>query len=117
MNILLAFLDSMDPWGVIGVLVVIVLFNLVRGAFDGRRPGGSTRYLERRMKVLEEKLDALLDFHGIEVPMPPTSGLSPEVERLASDPETKIAAIQLYREQNRGIGLAQAKAKIEAFLG
>ncbi|MGH7970678.1 MAG: hypothetical protein ACREIC_18280 [Limisphaerales bacterium] len=60
-------------------------------------------------------MDALLKYHGVELPPLPPSGLSPEVERLASDPSGKIQAIKLYREQNPGVGLAEAKAKIEAF--
>ena len=61
------------------------------------------------------KLDALLAFHHVELPKPPPSGLSREVERLASSPNSKIAAIKLYRQQNPGTGLAEAKAKIDAF--
>lgn len=71
--------------------------------------------LERRLKSLETKLDALLKHEGIESPPPPPSGLSPEVERLAKDPSRKIEAIKLYRQENPGIGLAEAKAKIEEF--
>ena len=71
--------------------------------------------LERQLDWLHQKMDALLKHQGIELPPPPPSGLSPEVERLASDPSTKIKAIKLYREQNSGVGLAEAKAKIEAF--
>jgi ribosomal protein L7/L12 len=37
------------------------------------------------------------------------------VELLASVPDTKIAAIKLYRKENRGVGLREARAKIEAF--
>jgi ribosomal protein L7/L12 len=49
------------------------------------------------------------------MPAPPPSGLSPEVELLAQDPSQKIAAIRLYREENPGVGLAEAKTKIEEF--
>lgn len=38
---------------------------------------------------------------------------STDFEMLARDPSQKIAAIRLYREMNPGIGLAQAKAKVE----
>jgi hypothetical protein len=48
------------------------------------------------------------------IPSPP-SGLSREVERLARTPGGMIEAIRLYREQNPGVCLAEAKAKIEAF--
>jgi ribosomal protein L7/L12 len=49
------------------------------------------------------------------MPPPPASGLSPELERLASLPDTKIAAIKLYRQENPGVGLREAKENIEAF--
>jgi ribosomal protein L7/L12 len=60
---------------------------------------------------LERKLDALLQNQGIEIP----SGLSPEAQRLAADPRTKIAAIKVHREENPALSLAEAKAEIEAF--
>jgi len=50
-------------------------------------------------------------------PLTPTpSGLSLEVERLATDPSTRIAAIKLYQEQNPGVSVSEAEAKIEEFL-
>jgi UDP:flavonoid glycosyltransferase YjiC (YdhE family) len=67
------------------------------------------------MRELQRKLDALLKHQGIEIPPPPASVLSPEVERLANDPKTKIAAIKLYRQENPGTGLREAKELIEAF--
>jgi ribosomal protein L7/L12 len=60
-------------------------------------------------------MDALLKHQGVEVPPPPPSGLSSEVERLANAPGGKIAAIKLHRQQT-GAGLAEAKVKIEEFL-
>lgn len=80
-----------------------------------KRQGIDTGRLERRLRSMEQKLDALLKHQGIEPPPPPLSGLSPEVEQLARDPSKKIAAIKLYREENPGAGLAEAKAKIEEF--
>jgi ribosomal protein L7/L12 len=71
--------------------------------------------LAAQVAELQTKLDALLKHHGIEPPPPRPSGLSLEVERLASDPRQKIAAIKLYRDQNPGVGLVEAKGKIEAF--
>lgn len=41
------------------------------------------------------------------------SPLSPEVQALARDPKQKIAAIKLHREQNPGLGLAEAKREAE----
>jgi ribosomal protein L7/L12 len=49
------------------------------------------------------------------MPTPPPSGLSPQVELLARDPDRKIAAIKLYREEHPGTGLAEAKLIIEEF--
>lgn len=72
--------------------------------------------LERQLDWLHQKLDALLKHHGVELPPLPPSGLSSEVEQLANAPGGKIAAIKLYREQNPGVGLAEAKAKVEEFL-
>jgi ribosomal protein L7/L12 len=71
--------------------------------------------VQAQLDELQRKMDALLKHQGIELPQPPPSGLSPQVERLALDPQEKIAAIKLYREQNPGTGLAEAKARIEEF--
>lgn len=64
------------------------------------------------LRRLERKLDALLAHHGVNL----SSGLSQEVQRLANDPSRKIAAIKLHREQQPGLGLAEAKADVEAFM-
>ncbi len=85
------------------------------GAAYTTRPDINLLRLERQVRELQQKLDALLKHEGIELPPPPASGLSPEVELLASDPGGKIAAIKLYREQNPGTGLREAKLKIEEF--
>ena len=69
--------------------------------------------LERQLDSLQQKMDALLKHQGIELPAPPPSGLSPQVERLALDPQGKIAAIKLYREQT-GAGLKEAKDYVES---
>ena len=60
------------------------------------------------MRRVERKLDALLKHHGVGL-------LSPEVQFLAKDPSKKIAAIKLHREQNPGLGLADAKREVEDF--
>ena len=75
----------------------------------------NVKLLALQMRELQKKLDALLKHEGIEMPPPPASGLSPELERLASLPDTKIAAIKLYRQENPGASLREAKEKIEAF--
>ncbi len=58
---------------------------------------------------LEKKVDTLLKAQGLEWPT-----LSPEVRRLANDPSMKIAAIKRLREENPGLGLAEAKDEVEA---
>jgi len=73
--------------------------------------GGASFAARQRVDLrrLENKLDTLLQHHGISV----RSRLSPEVQRMAKDPEQKIAAIKLHREQNPGLGLADAKREVE----
>jgi ribosomal protein L7/L12 len=93
------------------------------GAVIGWLLGGATnsksdaavKLLTLQMRELQKKLDALLKHQEVELPAPPPSGLSPEVELLASLPDTKIEAIKLYLKQNPGAGLREAKEKIEAF--
>jgi hypothetical protein len=77
--------------------------------------GVSSFAARQRLDVrrLERKLDALLKHHGVSLP----SCLSPEVQQLAKDPAQRIAAIKLHREQNPGLGLAEAKAEVENFIG
>jgi|ERR1035438_506480 hypothetical protein len=109
---LLAVLDFSDY-----ALIAVIGAVFAGGAALTKRQGIDLGRLEYRLKSVEQKLDALLKHEGIEPPPPPPAGLSPEVERLARDPKTKIAAIKLYRQENSGVGLAEAKAKIEEFSG
>lgn len=74
----------------------------------------SLRQLEKQIEQLQYTLSFVVKHHGIELP-PPLSGLSTEAEALAIANQ-KIAAIKLYREQNPGAGLLEAKQKVEAFL-
>jgi hypothetical protein len=97
MTPLLAIFEAGD-YAVIAVIVII----FAGGASLATRQQLALRRLER-------KLDALLKHQGIELP----SGLSPEVRLMAEDPSQKIAAIKLYREENPGVGLREAKDKIE----
>jgi ribosomal protein L7/L12 len=106
MNTVLNFWDFL----VIGIIVLCFA-----GAAYAKGPDVSVQLLSLQMRELQKKLDALLKHQGIATPTPPPSGLSPEVELLASVPDTKIAAIKLYRKENRGVGLREAKEKIEAF--
>ena len=84
---------------------------------------GITSYAARQrldLRRLERKLDALLKHHGIEEPagIVLLSGrpMSIDVQILARDPSQKVTAFKLHREQNPGLGLAEAKADIEAFV-
>jgi ribosomal protein L7/L12 len=85
------------------------------GAAYVKSPDVNLQLLTLQVRELQKKLDALLKHQGVEMPSPAQSGLSPEVELLASVPDTRIAAIKLYRKENRGTGLREAKEKIEAF--
>jgi ribosomal protein L7/L12 len=98
---LLAILEVNDFLIIAGI---VLSFTAGRSLFAARRPDNSRR--------LERKLDALLKHHGLELP----SGMSFDVQQLARNPALKIAAIKLHREDHPGLGLAEAKAEIEAFI-
>lgn len=110
MTPLLAVLEFSDY-----ALMAVIVAVFAGGAAITKRPGIDLGRFERRLNSLEQKLDALLKHEGIQPPPPPPSGLSQEVQQLARDPSKKIEAINLYRQQNPGVGLAEAKAKIEEF--
>ena len=96
-------------------LVIGAIVLCFAGAAYAKGPDVRLQLLSLQVRVLQKKLDALLQHQGIVMPVPPPSGLSQEVELLASVPDTKIAAIKQYREENPGVGLREAKGKIEAF--
>jgi ribosomal protein L7/L12 len=96
MTPLLAILEFGD-YAIIAVIVII---------FAGGASFAARQRLDLRR--VERNLDALLKHHGVEF-------LSPEVQLLAKDPSKKVAAIKLHREQNPGLGLADAKREIEVF--
>jgi len=99
MTPLLAILESSD-YGAIAFIVLVF--------------GGCVSFAARQrvdLRHLERKLDALLKHQGVELP----PRLSPEVQLLAHDPNKKIAAIRLHREQNPGLSLVDAKADVEDF--
>jgi hypothetical protein len=106
----LALLEFYD-FAIIAVIVIVFAGGTAYSTRQVVRLGG----LQRRLDELQRKMDALLKHQGIEVPAPPPSGLSPEVEELASSPDRKLEAIRLYRQENPGVGLAEAKKRIEAF--
>lgn len=107
------FLASAEPVGS-GMIGVIILAIIV---YSGLISNQSNRLaqIERQLGSLHKKLDTLTAHMGIEQPPVSPSGLSPEVQALAVNPAQKIAAIKLYRDQNPGVGLAEAKQKIEEF--
>jgi hypothetical protein len=87
--------------------LLLVVFLLLGGIFS------LTNMVWRQrayLRCLDIKLNALLKAQGVDWP-----SLSPEVQRLALDPGKKIAAIKLHREENPDIGIAEAKAEVEAF--
>ena len=102
----------LNVWDFLIIGIIVLCFA---GAAYAKGPDVSVQLLVLQVRELHKKLDALLKHQGIELPAPPPSGLSPEVELLASVPDTKIAAIKLYRKENRGVGLREAKEKIESF--
>jgi len=110
MTPLLAVLDSTDYAIIVGIVLLFA-----GGAALTKGPDLNAQLLASQMRQLQKKLDALLKHEGVELPPPPVSGLSEDVELLASSPQTKIAAIKLYRQENPGVGLREAKEKIEAF--
>ena len=110
-------LSTLPPEDLGEIAVVTGLVSLaVAWAFSlSRVKSSDLRRLEQRLETLQYQVTQLLQHTGLQVTSQPPSGMSPEVERLACDPSTKIAAIKLYRDQHPGVGLAEAKAKIEAF--
>ena len=110
MTPLLAVLEFTDYVVIAAIAAVVVgVSALARG------PDVNLQRLERSVRQIQKKLDALLKHQGVELPGPPKSGMSAELEQMARDPSQKIAAIRLYREENPGVGLREAKERIEAF--
>ena len=110
MSPLFAVLEFSDYAIIAGIVIVFA-----GGAAYSARQDVNLVRLERQMRELQQKLDALLKHEGIELPPPPLSGLSKEVELLARDQSQKIAAIKRYRQENPGSSLLEAKERIEAF--
>jgi len=65
---------------------------------------------QRRIALLEQKVDAIMAHLGITIDMP-DDGLSEVWDLMASN--RKIEAIKRYREIT-GVGLAEAKRAVEA---
>jgi hypothetical protein len=99
-------------------LAIGAIIGAIIGYFSGAANNSfrlEFQLVEQQLRVLQQKLDTLMKHQGVELPPPSASGLSPEVERLASIPDGKIAAIKLYRQEHPGVGLAEAKTRIEEF--
>jgi ribosomal protein L7/L12 len=64
-----------------------------------------------RLVRTERKVNALLRHFGIDT----TPAISDRVKDLASDPNRKIEAIKVYREET-GASLVEAKNAVEAFI-
>lgn len=108
MTPLLAQLETIDY---VIIAVIVLVLSRVRAATVARVDASGR---------LERKLDLLLKHHGIEPPpglaLPSGRMISLDAQVLARNPENKIAAIKLHREDNPGLGLAEAKADVEAFI-
>jgi hypothetical protein len=87
-------------------IVFALLFFIVAGVFTLTRMMQKQQVYLRSMNI---KLDALLKAQGVEWPL-----LSPQAQSLALEGR-KIAAIKTHREEHPSIGLAEAKADVEAF--
>jgi ribosomal protein L7/L12 len=111
MTPLIAVLDWTDYAVITGIVIVFA-----GGAAYTTRQDINLARLERQVRHLQQTLEALLKHQGVTLPAPPPSGLSPEVEALARDASRKIAAIKLYRQENPGMSLVEAKRRIEDFI-
>jgi ribosomal protein L7/L12 len=100
----------------IAAVVGAVIGLLATGANSNKKSETRLLQLELQLKELRTRLDTLLKHQGIEIPVPPgPADISPEVQLMARDPGQKIAAIRLHREQHPGLGLLEAKTRLEHF--
>ena len=88
-------------WIALAVLGMLIVMAVVQGR------------AKDQLARVERKLNALLRHHGVD----PTQGLplSDRVKQLAGDPARKIEAIKVYRQET-GVGLAEAKEAVEAYI-
>jgi hypothetical protein len=101
----------LEPFDFCFIALIVMIFAGSAGAYAYMRPSD-----EARMRRLEDKVDLIIRHLNIEYHDPRTaSGLSAEVCRLADNPETKIQAIKLHRQQT-GLGLKEAKDAVEAYI-
>jgi hypothetical protein len=103
----------LDFWDLlsIGGIVAIIAGSWTAYSLYKFKPSDAAR-----LRRAEAKLDMILKHLGLEYKGPDTpGGLSDEVKALADDPVKKIAAIKLHREQT-GLGLAEAKDAVDAYI-
>jgi ribosomal protein L7/L12 len=94
----------MEWWLVgLGVLVVLTIFNTERQAASIRR---DVARLDRKLNLLLKQMNIAFEEFA---------PLSDRVKEMARDPSRKIRAIKAYREET-GVGLAEAKDAVEAFI-
>ncbi len=93
----------MEWWLIgLGVIVVLAIFNTERQAAGIRR---DVARVDRKLNLILKQMNVAFDEFTV---------LSDRVKELARDPNRKIEAIKVYREET-GAGLAEAKGTIEAF--
>jgi ribosomal protein L7/L12 len=71
----------------------------------------TVKRLDRKLKRIDMSLSLILNRMEIEFP----SRLSERVKQMALDPDRKIEAIKLYREETN-LSLKEAKEAVEEFL-
>ena len=81
-------------------VLTIIVGLLIANAISSIRHKSRISRLEHQLRVLlkQQKKEPLF---------------SPEVVRMAKDPNQKSASIKLYRDQNPGMSIADAKSDIE----
>ena len=95
----------MTPLDWVIVSFLTVLGGILTGVFQRRFPAYDPA--ERRLALLERKIDAICEHLGIEQNQP----LDKVHEEIVMG--RKISAIKLYREQTR-VGLKEAKEAVDA---
>jgi hypothetical protein len=94
----------------IGFLAGMAVVFLLNFCFSTDRQAGSIR---RDVNRLERKLNLILK--QMNIPFDAFEALSERVKALARDPNKKIEAIHVYREET-GAELAEAKNAVEAYI-
>lgn len=98
-------------WDFFLIAVIVMVFAGGTSVYSKFRASDA-----RRLRRVERKLDLILNELNLKYEDGNPGGeLSEAVRQLADDPNQKIAAIKLYREQT-GASLADAKEAIEAYM-